>query len=138
LNSNDLVKIENILNVSLPVFYKQVMVNYPLEGFKYVRKYLINDPEEVIEINQKFRRDGFQKKLWPNNFFVIGFNSEKSFNFIDVNEQEEAAFSINDEDKFNPKNISRLKVALNFKRFVDACKEMEQFITMGKQNNRPT
>jgi hypothetical protein len=137
MNLADLSKIEKVLSITLPDYYKQTMLNYPLEGLKYVQKKLLNDPDTIIEINQKFRNDGFRKKPWVNNFFLIGFNSEKSFNFIDVHEQDESVYAIVEEDKFNPKNIAKLRLTSSFTgRFVNICKEMEEFITMGKQNKQ--
>jgi hypothetical protein len=128
MESTDLEMVEKTLNITLPNFYKCTMLNYPLVGLKYVQEYLLNIPDSLIEINQKFRKDGFQKKPWPNNLYIIGLNSENSFNFIDINGADESVYHAHNETKFNPKNILKHRSALNFQQFINSCKVMEEII----------
>ena len=69
MTSNELDRIEQVLGVALPDWYRSCLIEYP---FQTSDSALFDDVEEIIRVNHRFRRDGWFWFPWPPEFFVIG------------------------------------------------------------------
>lgn len=66
---NELDRIEQILRVTLPEWYRHSLIEYP---FQSPDPALFDEAEQIIQANQEIRRDGWFGFPWPVEFFVIG------------------------------------------------------------------
>ena len=130
MKKNEILRIEEELSIKLPDRYIKVVLKHP---FKNRKKYdaiyntLLNDAAEIININKKIREKGIQNKKWPNHFYIIGHRSFQHFYFIDLaTGRDERIFFLETSDKFNPKNIDKLKVAYTLKEFIKGQKVFQK------------
>ena len=128
MDLNDFIYIEEQLGVKLPEPYKKVVFDYPFEDkyYDFVKRNLFNDPNVIIELNQKCRTNGRDKKRWPYNLYIIGAIDEKNIYFIDLDSEKEEIFFLSDEDKFNEKNIKKLLLSYDFEEFIDQMKHHQE------------
>jgi hypothetical protein len=125
MNIKSLHIIETALKVKLPDRYKEIVLDHPFKNaviFQSVKNSLLNNAEAIIDLNIRYRTKGVQGKSWPNNYFIMGYNVDDDYiYFLDLNFiQNETVFSLScEDDKFNPKNIKKLKLKSNIDEFVD-------------------
>ena len=79
----DLDRIEEALNLKLPLFYRKYMLSYPSwlaerqpQGSDVAQWEFANDPEQIIRFNRYVRAaepsEFFDDAPWPPHYFVIG------------------------------------------------------------------
>lgn len=99
----DLDCIEAALDLKLPAFYRQYMLNYPRwlpeqqpQCSDVTRWEFADDPEQVIRFNQYVRScspgEFFDDKPWPRHYFVIGSERDQNWYFLDLRAGSEAVF----------------------------------------------
>lgn len=121
-------QIERDLNIQLPEIYKSTLLNNPLAkpGFDIVNSMLLDDPKQIIEINQNLRVNGFQGKVWPENFMIIGVGRALlGYYFINIKANNEKIYLADNEKKFNPKSIARLTMKDNFVEFIQLAEMLQ-------------
>ena len=83
MTDSDFQKIENQLEIKLPDFYKNTMLNYPFSGSSYANEFsLPNNPVIVIDLNTLFF-DATDNKL------VIGSDGGGWFFYLELDKGEE-------------------------------------------------
>ena len=105
MNAEELSQIEQVLNLSLPRFYCDYMLNYPawlsgkspglsdeVEAWEFA-----NSAASVIQFNQYVREcdeagEWFDDHPWPTHYFVIGSENEQNFYFLDLKSMKETVF----------------------------------------------
>lgn len=85
MTSDDLDRVERELNVRLPATYRALVQTYPAglgpSGPDYE---LIDDAEQLIAINRRFREDGFFGLPWPAHFFCFGGDGSGNEYYLDL------------------------------------------------------
>ncbi len=95
MTNAELDRIESALDLKLPAFYRQYMLDYPLwlvdkqpEWSDVVMGEFANDADRIIEFNQEVREAGpgefFDDRTWPLHYFVIGSECEQNWYFLDL------------------------------------------------------
>jgi hypothetical protein len=103
MTAGDLNRIEAALDLKLPVFYREAMLNYPQwlaekqPAWSNVTHWdFADDPDRVIHFNQYVRgfRSGefFDDEPWPPHYFVIGSEEEQNWYFLNLAGGSEAVF----------------------------------------------
>jgi hypothetical protein len=121
MDEHEINSIEDALVLKLPSDYVGVISEYPfgeLAKEKYARKALMNEPREIISINIRFRENGYRKNVWPSNYYIIGIN-DTIVMFMNIGMGDSNIYQIDDENKFNPKNIKPLKFQDSIEEYVD-------------------
>ena len=78
MNKSELTKIEKELNISLPAYYKDIMLNYPFSEESFANEFLLpNDIEHVIEMNKE--NELVDKSENP---FFVGSDGGEEYYFI--------------------------------------------------------
>ena len=99
----DLDRIETVLDLKLPAFYRNFMVNYPRwlpemqpAWSNVIQWEFADDPDQVIYFNQYVRGCGlgefFDDRPWPPHYFVIGSEAEQNWYFLDLAGGSEAVY----------------------------------------------
>lgn len=130
MNKEDLIKIEDVLDVKLPLEYKEIMLNYPFKENEdeIGKRYLLNDADKIIEINQKLRKEGYKKKKkWPNHFYVIGEVTDNNYYFLNLLNGKEVYF-IDEERRINLENFKKLIISIDLKQFIQFSKDMHEVV----------
>lgn len=76
MNLNDINKIQETIGIKLPTFYIDLITNYPSEllGTEAPDYGFLDDPEEIIELNNDVRENGYFGEKWPDRYFIVGHN----------------------------------------------------------------
>jgi hypothetical protein len=106
----DLDRIESVLALKLPVFYREYMLHYPRWLLDKQPKWMepvtewefADDPDRVIQFNQYVRRcppgEFFDDAPWPHRYFVIGSEAEQNWYALDLAGQTETVHLYHHED----------------------------------------
>ncbi len=105
MTEEDLQRIETELSLTLPVFYKKTMLDYPLPGGNAENFGLCTCPREIIEKNTGNRNKGFFGVPWPKHLFVIGFDGCGNYYFIDLHGDDQRIYLADHETVFNPSSL---------------------------------
>jgi len=103
MTNTELDRIESALDVKLPAFYRQYMLNYPLwltekqpEWSDVAMGEFANDADRIIEFNRYVRGAGpdefFDDRTWPLHYFVIGSECEQNWYFLDLASGSETVY----------------------------------------------
>ncbi len=108
MNLEGIKKIEEELKIRLPESYKNVVLNNPYgDELKYdiISKHFYDDPDKLIKINKRLRKQGLQKREWLDNLFAIAYY-DSDYTFIRIDEGKESIY-IADRGtyKYNPSNL---------------------------------
>jgi len=75
------------LGLVLPVEYRETMLSYPSPIDSQAEElWLLDDPSQLIEINQDYRRDGFFGIPWPGQYFAVGGDGLGNAYFLDLSQ----------------------------------------------------
>jgi len=99
----ELDRIESALDLKLPAFYREAMLNYPRWLVQKQPPWsdvtywdFADDPERVIHFNRYVRGFGpgefFDERPWPPHYFVIGSEEEQNWYFLDLAGGSEAVY----------------------------------------------
>ncbi|MCO4781747.1 MAG: SMI1/KNR4 family protein [Candidatus Cloacimonetes bacterium] len=78
-------QIEDSLNINLPVFYKNTLLNYPFTLHSFSHEFmLVNDLEIILSYNQL----DFLKIINKPNCFVIGSDGGEEYYYILLNDND--------------------------------------------------
>lgn len=108
MTETDIKSIEDQLKISLPLDYKQVVLDYPFSEdprYAVARIQILNDPEKVISLNLELRKNGFRKRKWPDNLFAFGTLLDAIY-FYDLNNLPEI-FSVSNDSHLRVDNIQK-------------------------------
>jgi hypothetical protein len=84
MNTEDLQTIEQELSIRLPEYYKQYMLDYPLDSLSEFEDYdFFSDSGKLITEN-KHSYNGFYGKPVNKKYFRIGNNGLGNYYFIDL------------------------------------------------------
>jgi hypothetical protein len=103
MTAADLDRIEVVLDLKLPAFYRDAMLNYPRwlaekqpPWSDVTRWDFADDAGRVIHFNRHVRRfksgEFFDEGPWPPHYFVIGSEEEQNWYFLDLASGSEAVF----------------------------------------------
>jgi hypothetical protein len=99
----DLDRIESALDLKLPAFYREYMLNYPRwlperqpEWSDVTQWEFADEPDRVIHFNHLVRGsepgEFFDDGPWPAHYFVIGSEAEQNWYFLDLKGGSEAVY----------------------------------------------
>jgi hypothetical protein len=101
MDNIQLNQIESSLRIDLPDLYKSVMVHYPFSSFRFFEvRELLDDPDELIDINNFLRSQGLNGNTWPQNYFCIGKNESGLHYYFDLAHSGTAVY-FSDEEEWN-------------------------------------
>lgn len=127
MTPNELNDIEHKLCITLPTAYKKLMARYPFhaDSVHYLaRQSLLDSTEAVITINRFYRQQGYQHKLWPHNFFIIGMANGYALLFINLQAKHSPVYSLYEEDQFNRNNLRGYVISDNLDELVAMLKRI--------------
>jgi hypothetical protein len=107
----DVKRIEEELGVIFPLELKESYTSDLLNGieeFPIIAELFFLCPDDIIEINQSIRNNGFWGKSFPPNIFIIG-QGEDTYYIINLHESPLRVFRVmNNEDwKYNPDDLDK-------------------------------
>ena len=86
--SDDLDRIERDLGIRLPGNYRALVLTYPLGlGASGPDYELLDDPAQIIAINQQFREHGFFGMPWPAHYFSFGGDCAGNAYYLDLRKE---------------------------------------------------
>ncbi|HEX3044901.1 MAG TPA: SMI1/KNR4 family protein [Bacillota bacterium] len=118
----DLKQIEESLNITLPEYYKKVVLNYPF--LKKITE-LLDDPIEIIRLNKLYRENGLKKTEWPENLYIFGSRvlitktGEDDIYFLNSSDPEENVYIISKGKPFQPDKLNKYKQFGGMKFHID-------------------
>lgn len=117
-----------MLNINLPDYYKEVVMHNPVSDIKKFNiTCILDNAEEIVEINNKFRNQGYQNKHWPPKYYLFGFMKSGAHLFINIdNNKKENIYLVGLEDKFNPEKIGHLKNSNNFEKLIKTLRMLQK------------
>lgn len=105
----DIKKIEAILNITIPEELANKYTSRLLDGiedFPDITALLILDPNTIISLNQKLRREGLWKKPFPKHLLAIGHDKNQIY-ITNLHENPLRVFRLmnNTAWRYNPDNL---------------------------------
>jgi len=90
MTNQDLDRIEQELEIKLPVVYRQLMANYPLPACAgNSDTELWDNADKLIETNRKLHRgEYYGAKAWPAHLYCVGIDGTGSASAIDIRSPE--------------------------------------------------
>ena len=84
MTPEELQSVEQELNLLLPDYYKEFMLDYPLDLLTEYEEYdFFSTPDKLIDENKKSYLDFWGKPL-NKKYFIIGFNGLGNYYMIDL------------------------------------------------------
>ncbi len=85
MNPQDLASVERRLGVHLPEDYRQAMLTYPFAPDSQAEElWLLNDPEQLVQINAEYRADGFFGLPWLPTYLAVGGDGAGNAYLLDL------------------------------------------------------
>ena len=85
MNIEEIEKLENQFDISFPQDYTDILLNYPLSEDS---EELISSYEDLKNINEDIRENGYWEVTVPKNFWLIGLDGMGGGDFINAEETE--------------------------------------------------
>lgn len=129
MNLEGIKKIETELQIKLPESYKKAVLDNPIGDktkFNLVWMHFYDDPNELIKINKRLKKQGLQKKEWLNNLFAIAYH-DGEYVFIKTDDEEEIIY-IADRGtyKYNPLNLEENRFKVGYKAYLSTFIFLQQ------------
>jgi len=119
---NDFLLLEKELNIKLPENYKKFVLMEPFKDkrFNKINNVLFDDIETLIRVNKKIRENGYYKKKWNKNLFIIGgYENDNIFYLIKLNDKKQGVFSIMPDDQTDKKRVKVKILGKDYNEFVN-------------------
>ncbi len=129
MSPEQLAVIENRLEITLPDFYRAVMMNYPfkpVDELDCVEDDLVKEVEWVVSSNQDLRTEGFFGAAWPHSFFAIGHDGFGNYYFLNLKNNDCVIYFADHEEPFDSINLESLEFASNMDEYIEICIECQQ------------
>ncbi len=92
-NSAQINEIENKLQVTLPLPYRELMLSYPFADDPNPDAWeMLGNAKIVIAENTAYRKEGFFGFEWPPHYLVIGGDGFGNLYFLDLSRGDETVF----------------------------------------------
>ena len=129
MSPEQLSVIETHLEITLPGFYREAMMNYPfrpLDEFDCVEDDLVKEVEWIVSSNQELRTEGFFGAKWPQTFFAIGHDGFGNYYFLNLQDNDPAVYFADHEEAFDHKYLEQLEFASDVDEYIEICLECQQ------------
>ena len=114
------------LNIELPKFYKESILDYPftaLDELDFVEENLERDIEWILESNIELRENGFFGQSWPKNYFAIGHDGFGNYVFLSLRDNDKKIYFVDHDFLEDINLLEELEYAPSMEEYIEMCKE---------------
>ena len=114
------------LNIELPKFYKESILDYPftaLDELDFVEENLERDIEWILESNIELRENGFFGQSWPKNYFAIGHDGFGNYVFLSLIDNDKKIYFVDHDFLEDINLLEELEYAPSMEEYIEMCKE---------------